>query len=142
MPYTGPGDDSLPDNIKDLPEDDRARWVEVWNSAYSSCIDDGGESDTCESSAFAQANGVWRISAIGEGGALLAQREDRSRIAQCNTWRNSLFDRNFSHAIRVGSAVRSRRSVAWNQARVSGLLQQGKPVISSSATRSSGRGLR
>ena len=58
MPYTGPGDDNLPDNIKDLPEDDRAQWVEVWNSAYSSFIDDGGEPDACESSAFAQANGV------------------------------------------------------------------------------------
>lgn len=58
MPYSGPGDDSLPDNIKDLPEDDRAQWVEVWNSAYASCIDDGGEPGTCESSAFAQANGV------------------------------------------------------------------------------------
>jgi len=58
MPYSGPGDDNLPDNIKDLPEDDRAQWVEVWNSAYASCIDDGGEPDACESSAFAQANGV------------------------------------------------------------------------------------
>jgi len=58
MPYSGSGDDSLPDYVKELSEDKRAQWVAVFNSAYDSCMEDGGESDKCETSAFTQANGV------------------------------------------------------------------------------------
>lgn len=58
MPYSGPGDDSLPAYVQELSEEDRAQWVEVFNSAYSRCIADDGETTECESSAFAQANGV------------------------------------------------------------------------------------
>ena len=55
MPYTGPGDESLPPNIKELPENDRARWANIWNSVYAECQDSGGED--CEGQAFKQANG-------------------------------------------------------------------------------------
>jgi len=56
MPYTGPGDATLPDNIKDLPENRRAQWVEVFNSVFADCQEEGGED--CESVAFRQANGT------------------------------------------------------------------------------------
>lgn len=56
MPYSGPGDDSLPKNVKEMGEKDKAQWVEVFNSAYAKCTDEGGTD--CEGSAMAQANGV------------------------------------------------------------------------------------
>lgn len=58
MPYTGPGDDKLPQNVQDLPEADRAQWVAVWNSVFNKCSTDGGKQADCEQSAFAQAWGV------------------------------------------------------------------------------------
>jgi len=56
MPYSGPNDDKLPKNVSNLPEGERARWVEIWNSAYEKCQEEHGED--CEASAFRQANGV------------------------------------------------------------------------------------
>jgi cation transport regulator len=35
-PYSGPGDDTLPDNVKALPEHAKAVWVAAFNSAYDS----------------------------------------------------------------------------------------------------------
>lgn len=63
MPYRGPGDARLPENVRALPENKRAQWVEMWNSAYQRCIDDGGEASTCETSAFRQANGTIKANA-------------------------------------------------------------------------------
>jgi hypothetical protein len=65
MPYTGPDDEKLPDNVKKLAASKRARWVEIWNSAYQDCIDNGGNGGDCEASAFAQANGVMFASEQG-----------------------------------------------------------------------------
>lgn len=56
MPYSGPGDDTLPENVKKLDEDKRAQWVDVFNSALAKCKKEDGKD--CEASAFAQANGV------------------------------------------------------------------------------------
>jgi len=56
MPYSGPDDDKLPDNVKKMGKKKREQWVAVWNSAYKRCRDDGG--DDCEAAAFVQANGV------------------------------------------------------------------------------------
>jgi hypothetical protein len=56
MPYSGPGDESLPKNVKGMSEGDRSQWVEVFNSAYKKCTDEDGAD--CEGSAMAQANGV------------------------------------------------------------------------------------
>lgn len=58
MPYSGPGDKSLPSNVKKLPKKKRSKWVKTWNSAYAACIKDGGSTDTCESKAFRIANGT------------------------------------------------------------------------------------
>lgn len=56
MPYSGPGDSKLPENVKKLPDNLKAQWVEVFNSAYKNCNAKNGQD--CESSAFAQAWGV------------------------------------------------------------------------------------
>ena len=56
MPYSGPGDDTLPPNVKKMSEGDKAQWVEVFNSAYAKCTDEGGAD--CEGGAMTQANGV------------------------------------------------------------------------------------
>lgn len=58
MPYSGAGDDSLPAYVKKLSAKDKRQWVAVFNSAYEKCTGEGGDGKTCESSAFAQANGV------------------------------------------------------------------------------------
>jgi hypothetical protein len=50
MPYSGTSDESLPQNVKDMPMDKRKQWVEVFNS----CIARGDD----EATAFAKANGV------------------------------------------------------------------------------------
>jgi len=56
MPYSGPGDATLPKNVQALSNDKRTQWVAVFNSAFEKCQDDDG--DDCEASAFRQANGV------------------------------------------------------------------------------------
>lgn len=55
MPYTL---DNLPDNIKKLSATKRRQWMQVWNSAHSRCTSSGKDAKACESTAFAQANGV------------------------------------------------------------------------------------
>lgn len=57
-PYSGPDDPDLPANVRSLAANLRAIWVNVFNSAYSSCINDGGSQSECEGSAIAQAWGV------------------------------------------------------------------------------------
>jgi len=68
MPYSGPGDKSLPQHVKELPEDKRATWVAVWMDTYQDCNDSGGED--CEGQAFKQANG-----------AMLKENDDTSEFA-------------------------------------------------------------
>lgn len=58
MPYTGPGDKSLPDYVKKLSKDKRAQWVKIFNSVYKKCIADDGTAKECESFAFKNASGV------------------------------------------------------------------------------------
>jgi hypothetical protein len=59
MPYSAGNDPNLPDRVKKLPSAKRKRqWVHIFNSAYAGCTRDGGDKKTCESKAFAQANGV------------------------------------------------------------------------------------
>ena len=57
-PYSGPDDPDLPDNVAALSQRLREIWVNVFNSAYSSCIADGGSTSDCDGSAIAQAWGV------------------------------------------------------------------------------------
>jgi len=63
MPFSGPNDPSLPENVKRLPERQRRQWVSVWNSAFSRCM--AGDTritspntNKCEGFAFQNANGV------------------------------------------------------------------------------------
>ena len=58
MPYSISALDELPSNVKKAPVKLQRQWVEVFNSAYSSCTDKGGDKQACETSAFKQANGV------------------------------------------------------------------------------------
>ncbi len=58
MPYSGPDDPDLPDYVKAMNRHDREQWVAVFNSAYERCMEEEDDEDACESSAFAQANGV------------------------------------------------------------------------------------
>jgi hypothetical protein len=53
MPYSKPSE--APDYV---PEDKRAQWIAVWNSAHAKAKKDGKNDEEAESSAFAQANGV------------------------------------------------------------------------------------
>lgn len=66
MPYSGPGDPKLPDNVKKLSEQKREQWVGAWNGAYEDCQSDDG--DDCEGRAFAVAN-----AAVKERDTLTAQ---------------------------------------------------------------------
>ncbi|MCP4540676.1 MAG: hypothetical protein GY832_26355 [Chloroflexi bacterium] len=56
MPYSGPGDKSLPSNVLALSSDERARWVNIWNSAFRRCEEKN--TGDCEAVAFRAANGV------------------------------------------------------------------------------------
>lgn len=57
MPYDSVAD--LPAHIKAKPAKVQRQWMAVFNSAYASCMkDEFGSTSKCESSAFAQANGV------------------------------------------------------------------------------------
>lgn len=58
MPYSGPSDDSLPDNVKEMPADKKKQWVSTFNDAYDACISDDGEVGACETKAFKAANGA------------------------------------------------------------------------------------
>ncbi len=54
FPYSGPGDENLPDNVKAMPEAERAHWVGAWNGAFAACQEAGRED--CEGYAFRVAN--------------------------------------------------------------------------------------
>lgn len=56
MPYSMSEPDKLPANVHKMPKKIQAQWCEVFNSALAKCKEEGGKD--CESSAFAQANGV------------------------------------------------------------------------------------
>lgn len=59
MKYSGPDDPELPGNVKDLPDDKRKQWVEVYNQAMSDCAEeaDGDDEQTaCDGEAAAAAN--------------------------------------------------------------------------------------
>ncbi len=64
MPYTGPGDEKLPSNVKKLPAARRAKWVKIFNSTYGRCKAKGGPN--CEATAFKFANGALKKMAEGE----------------------------------------------------------------------------
>jgi len=55
MPYFE--DEDVPKNV---PEDKRAQWREVWNSVYYRALAKGATREEAEASAFRQANGVIR----------------------------------------------------------------------------------
>lgn len=58
MPYSGASDSKLPSHVKKMPTDKKKKWVSIWNSTYSSCINDGGSKSSCEATAFKVANGA------------------------------------------------------------------------------------
>ena len=58
MPFENENDPKLPDMVKELPEEDRRQWLEVWNNTFANCQDEGDDADACEAAAFRQANGV------------------------------------------------------------------------------------
>lgn len=58
MPFTGPNDETLPEPVKGLPENERKQWVSVWNDSFDRCVMDGGGMGDCEGVAFRNANGV------------------------------------------------------------------------------------
>lgn len=76
MPYTDASDPNLPEYVQKLPDLKKRQWIAVWNSSYKRCRDKGG--DDCESSAFAQANGVVKVKAT---------RKDLDDIAKNMPWR-------------------------------------------------------
>ena len=63
MPYSGPGDASLPSNVKKMPAKKRRRWVAIFNSTFKNCrsrSQGGGKGalKRCETMAFRFANGA------------------------------------------------------------------------------------
>ena len=58
MPYTGPEDPSLPDNVKALPQQQRAMWLTVYNQTYRNCTARGGQEATCDQQSIRNANTV------------------------------------------------------------------------------------
>ena len=66
MPFTGPGDDSLPDHVKELSREKRNQFVGAFNGRFADCEKDGGSTSECESSAFAVANAA--VKELGQKG--------------------------------------------------------------------------
>lgn len=68
MPFSGPGDSSLPGNVKKLGAKQRRRWVAVFNSAFAKCTRDGG--GNCDGTAMKMANGVLKNASTTFAGLL------------------------------------------------------------------------
>lgn len=61
MPFSGPGDSSLPANVRKMPQGKRAQWVNIFNSVLKKCMKGktgANARKTCETNAFRQANGA------------------------------------------------------------------------------------
>ena len=67
MPYTIDKPEELPENVQELSDEDKAQWIEVFNSAHVKCLQDGMETDECEAEAFKQANGTVKAKAVDGG---------------------------------------------------------------------------
>ncbi len=62
MPFSGPNDAELPANVKKLPENQRSKWVNIFNNTFKNCMSDStgggaGSEQKCETTAFKFANG-------------------------------------------------------------------------------------
>ena len=64
MPYSTTSE--IPPAAKKLSAKRQRQWMEVFNSAHASCMAEGGSSEKCEESAFAQAWGVVKKSIVEE----------------------------------------------------------------------------
>ncbi|MEK0326803.1 MAG: hypothetical protein QQN63_13975, partial [Nitrosopumilus sp.] len=74
MPFSGPGDPSLPPHVKKLSPNKRSQWVHVFNSALRKCNKEGGSN--CEGIAMKKANGVAKASDFA---SVFSKQEDRSK---------------------------------------------------------------
>lgn len=83
MPYDGPSDDSLPDNVKEMPADKKKQWVSTFNDTYDVCISDDGTPDACETKAFKAANGATKDDDESEE---MSKKEKRSFIGRLIAW--------------------------------------------------------
>lgn len=104
MPFSGPSDSKLPNNVKVLPVADRRRWVAVWNSSYAACQRDNGED--CEATAFRQANGVLKRDAA-EAGAFDSMKAFLRRLysaLRAKIADGDLSSDDFDQAVRVARA--------------------------------------
>lgn len=57
MPYSGPDDKTLPENVKKMSAEMRNHWVGAFNGSMAECMKNG-DMGTCEPKAFAIANGA------------------------------------------------------------------------------------
>jgi len=71
----------------DLPDQYRAQWVAVANSALQSCLDDGGTTETCDAQAIMMANGV--VARAQEG---TMEMGDVARLTLADGSKRTLFE--------------------------------------------------
>ncbi len=62
---------------------------------------------------FTRGNSVWRIRVIGAGGVILAESADPARVRPANTWRNSMFFKNFSREIGASGTDEERLLIEY-----------------------------
>ena len=89
MPYSGPGDPSLPTNVKSLPENKKAQWVHVFNSVFTKC--EASHSPNCEQLAMKEAYGVAKASEFDElcyEDGPIPYSVDISQFAEAPEWVN------------------------------------------------------
>ena len=75
MPYTGPGDPSLPENVKSKPKDARSQWVAIFNQVYDQTKDEG--------KAMTEANGATKAlddAAAGDKAGKMISADNASAI--------------------------------------------------------------
>lgn len=109
MPYSGPNDDKLPDNVKELSEKRRSQWVSIWNDAYAACEKGGG--DDCEAAAFKAANGVVFAAIDIANSAALSNYRNAIRSAIYGFWSGAIdYDQFWDMMI---STIDSGLTQAW-----------------------------
>ncbi|RJX17532.1 MAG: hypothetical protein C4575_12885 [Desulforudis sp.] len=68
MPYSGINDETLPDQVKEMPEKVRTAWIKTFNSMHEKCMAEKGED--CEGKAMAGANAVAKRMMDSDGGEM------------------------------------------------------------------------
>ncbi len=93
MPFSGPNDKKIPDNVRREREELRRQWVAIWNRSFNQAVKLGLSEKEAEAEAFRLANGA------------LAKRKEGERSPGVKVMSQGVRAVEFDDGVKVWSGV-------------------------------------